>query len=41
MINAKTLILLKATQKAIGERKEDILKKIRKKREKEEEENER
>lgn len=41
MINAKTLILLKATQKAIGERKEDILKKIREKKEKEEEENER
>lgn len=41
MINEKTLILLKATQKAIGERKEDILKKIREKREKEEQESER
>ena len=40
-INAKTLILLEATQKAIEGRKESILKRIREKRKKEEQESER
>lgn len=40
-INIKTLLLLEATQKTIGERKESILKAIREKRKKEEQENER
>ncbi len=40
-MNTKTLILLEATQNAIRGREESILKKIREKRKKEEQENER